>query len=349
MRFALSISLTLLAFFLGQSDSQARGIGVRSYLLDAQGQLTAELGETSGDLLDPVAFVRYRYHNGRVSATPLDQPDKELWSASVKAVMKGRGPAWQLLPKLIAILGEDTITGVDRATGKVLYTTPSEHFTDSPASVRYMLEEQPPSLYMIDDRALREQLRRDRPNSHPPATLARFDLLTGKFLWKTSIITPTGLKLRPLGLDPCGMIQGENDNEEFYFDPATGKALDKSPPPNGLPRIDPFANTPQPKPGELNYLNNTAEKIIAFDVTHQKLWEHAESGEKGAALLTADSVIIPCVTGRSDTEVLALNIKDGAERWRCKLPGGFFADSVTVQVRAAKTGYLVQVDWIVLD
>ncbi len=133
-----------------------------------------------------------------------DQPDKVLWAANIKAKLQGRGPAWQLLPTVIVVLGEDSFTGFDRATGKTLYTTPSGNFTDSPASARYQLNENPPSLYLIDDRALREQLRRDRPNSHPPATLARFDLLSGKFLWKTTIITPAGLKLRPMGLDPRG-------------------------------------------------------------------------------------------------------------------------------------------------
>jgi hypothetical protein len=349
MRFVFTLSLTLLTLSLCQTESQARGRGVRSFLLDAKGQLTAEIGETSGDLIDPAAFVRYRYHDGRVIAAPLDKPDMVLWSANVNALMKGRGPAWQLLPTLIVILGENTITGVDRATGKVFYTTPSEHFTDSPASVRYTLEENPPSLYMIDDRALREQLRRDLPNSHPPATLARFDLSSGKFLWKTSIITPAGLKLRPMGLDPRGLIRGENDDEEFYFDPATGKALDKLPPPDGSPLVDPFANTPQPKPGELSYLNNTAEKIIAFDVTHQKLWERAEPGEKAIPCLTADSLLIPIVTERATVQLLALNKKDGSERWRTPLPLGKFADQVTVEIKPAKTGYLVNVEWTVLD
>jgi len=345
MRIVIAVSLTLLALFLGAMDALARGIGVKSFLLDAQGKLTTELGETRGELLDPAAFVRYRYHEGRVTAVPLDQPnnpDKVLWSANVKAIQQGRGPAWQLLPTLIVVLGEDTITGLDRTTGKTLYTTPSGNFTDSPASVRYQLEDNPPSLYMIDDRALREQLRRDRPNSHPPATLARFDLLTGKFLWKTSIITPAGLKLRPMGLDARGLIEGENDDEVFYFDPATGKATDQA-------ALEKATTLPLPPKVTEPRLATTPEKIELLDAAGKTLWSRAEPGVKDAALITADTVIVPCVTERATTQVIAYDRKDGRERWRTTVPLGQFADTIQVRLAPAKQGYLVQLEWLVLD
>lgn len=352
-------ALMLLTLCVCQLSVQARGRGVKSYLVTSEGTLAVTLGETSGDLLDPAGFVRYRYHEGHVMAVPLyqpsntdqpnnpDQPDKVLWTANVKAVMQGRGPAWRLLPTLIVILGEDTITALDRTTGKILYATPSDHFTDSPTLARYSLADQPPSLYLIDDRALREPLRRDQPNGHPPATLARFDLASGKFLWKTAIITPAGLKLWPTRIDPRGAIRGEVEDEEFYFDPATGKAAAEASFDDNPPR-EPASSAPQPR------VQQTDDKIEYLDAAGKVVWSRAEPGVKGDALLSGDSVIIPSVTERSTTQVLSYNIKDGTERWRCKLPGGFFADSVTVKIEPvkfepAKTGYLVQLEWLVLD
>jgi hypothetical protein len=166
--------------------------------------------------------------------------------------------------------------------------------------------------------------------------------LTGKFLWKTSIITPAGLKLRPMGLDPRGVVEGENDDEAFYFDPATGKATDQAAWEKTTSLLLP------PKVTEPR-LATTPEKIELLDAAGKTLWSRAEAGVKGAALITTDTVVVPCVTVRATTHVIAYDRQDGRERWRTAVPLGTFADSVKATVQPAKTGYLVQLEWIVLD
>ncbi len=96
-------------------------------------------------------------------------------------------------------------------------------------------------------------------------------------------------------------------------------------------------------------LATTPEKIEFLDAAGKTLWSRDEPGVKGAALITADTVVVPCVTERATTQVIAYDRKDGRERWRTTVPLGHFADSIEVRVEPAKQGYLVQLEWIVLD
>jgi len=79
------------------------------------------------------------------------------------------------------------------------------------------------------------------------------------------------------------------------------------------------------------------------------LWTKTEKGKKGMAIVTEENVLIPLVSGRSETKLLALKPKDGAELWRTPIPFEQFADQVQVRVEATKNGHLVHVDWLVLD
>ncbi len=359
MRKLLPLALALLTFLAAQSSALARGRGVRSFLLTNDGQLAATLGETSGDLLDPAGFSIYRYREGRITAAPLDKPDKVLWSAAAKPVLLyDRDPLWHLVPDVLVIFGEETITGIDRANGKVLYETGSESFTRNSSYFKYFGQyDTPPvpTLYLIDAAAQAED---QLPNEQKPtdvARLARFDLRRGKFLWKADIVTAAGMKIRPSNFDLRGAVHGQAGDDSFYFDPATGKALDKLLDSNGLSEFDPFSGIAifkpgvVPKPGELYLVNTSADKIVAEDFMGKKLWGREEPGVKGRDRWTSDSILIPIVTDRTKVHVLALNKKDGSERWRCTLPLGHFADQVTVSVDKAKTGYLVHVEWTVLD
>ena len=346
-----SLAFTFLALLMLQSASLARGRGTQSYLVDANGQVTAALGETGSDLLDPAAFVRYRYDNGRVTAVPLDKPTEVLWSAAAKPQLSGRAPVWYLLPGVLVVIGEDTITGIDRATGKVLYDTRAEGFTRDLSLLKLHGENDTPpepALYLIDTTPQDVEPTPRHTTSAFAARLARFDPQTGKFLWKNDMVTAAGVKIRPRTLQPNGTVEGQNMDEVCYFDPTTGKALDKPyvPKPSG---VDPFANHVWPKEGEFSLFHHSPDKIIAEDPTGKRLWVHMEPGQKGFACTTADSLIIPIITDRIKIELLALQKKDGTPRWRTPLPLGRFADQVTVQVHQAKSGYLVNVEWIVLD
>lgn len=331
------LALGLVALLVCQPPALARGRGVQSYLVTSDGKLAAALGETRSELLDPAAFVRYRYHEGRITATPLDKPSEVLWSAPAKPQMQGRAPLWRLLPDVLVVIGEDSLTGIDRASGKALYTTAAEGFTRNPYFLKYAGETDTPpvpTLYLIDDSAPQAQ---EKPAA--PGRLAKFDLTKGRFLWKSDIVTAAGKKFRPCELDARGIVRGPDEGEDYFFDPATGKALDKAPFTDKPPELDP----PQPE------IVATCNKIECRNTAGKTLWSREQLGSKGTALLTADLAVLPLVTERSQTQLLALERKDGAERWRCDLPLGFFVDQVTVEIHAAKSGYLVQVEWLVLD
>jgi hypothetical protein len=349
-----SLTLTLFTLLLHQTATHARGRGVYSYLLTADGKLAAELGETRSDLLDPAAFVIFRYREGRVTAAPLDQPDAVLWTAKAQPQMPGLEPYWRLLPELLVIVGEDSFTGLDRVSGKAVYVANADHFARNLYFLTFAGESDTPpapTLFLIDD-SQQEEFQLNRKNKPPTvaARLARFDLRTGKFLWKASIVTPAGEKLRPLDLDPRGLVRGEcgNDFVEFGFDPATGlaKVVDRKKL-EALEAQPAGAHDPAAAPRPRVHIHG--DKIEYRDAAGKTLWSRVEPGVKGDPLPTADTLVIPVVTERSTTQVITYDTKDGSERWRCKLPAGFFADSVTVEVSTVKTGYLVQVHWIVLD
>ena len=334
-----SLALTLLALLALQDAALARGRGTYCYLVTADGQLAASLGETRSDLLDPQGFVRYRYHEGRVTAVPLDKPDTVLWSAPAKPQSAGLAPLWKLTPDVLVIFGEDSITGLERTSGKALYSTTADGFTRSPYYMQFASESDTPpapTLYLIDVTAQQEQVT---PTPTVPARLARFDLRSGKFLWKTSIITAAGRKIRPSEIDPHGCVQGQQMDDEFYFDVATGKALDKAP-----------ANDNTAEPRDVPQRAQTSpDKIEYHDAEGRLMWSRVQPGEKGTPLRAGETLLVPTVTDRSTVSLVALNIKDGAQRWKLALPQGPFADSVTVDVQPAKSGYLVQVHWLVLD
>lgn len=359
MRQLFPLALALLTLLAAPSSALARGRGVQSYLLSADGKVAAELGETRSDMLDPVGFVIYRYREGHITAAPLDKPDMVLWTAAAKPVLlNGRNPLWKLLPDVLVIFGEETITGIDRTNGKVRYATRSEQFTRDSSFFKYLGEYNTPpapSMYLIDDAAQTEDQQPAEKKRTAVARLARFDLQRGVFLWKADIVTAKGVKLRPSDIDLRGAVHGQAGDDSFYFNPATGKALDKYLDANTTPDFDPFYGAlaapagEQPKPGEFFTVNTSADKIVAADFQGKQLWGREEPGVKARELRTSDSLIIPITTDRTKVQVLALNTKDGEQRWRTPVPLGIFADQVKVSVDKAKTGYLVHVEWTVLD
>jgi hypothetical protein len=72
-------------------------------------------------------------------------------------------------------------------------------------------------------------------------------------------------------------------------------------------------------------------------------------GRHRSALLAGDAVVVPVIRGRSKAALLALRVNDGSELWRTTIPFEKFADSIEVRVEPAKNGYLVHIDWLVLD
>lgn len=323
----------VVSLFALQGSVEGRGAGVQSYLVSKDGKTVTSLGDTSNDLFDPSANVMYRYRAGKITAAAVDRPDKPLWTADAKPRMQGRSLLWRLLPDTVVVVGDEDITAFDRkgGSGKALYTTKVSKFVRNADLIRFEIQDDPkstPALYLVDDRADVEG-----------STLAKFDLAAGKFVWQLAVETRDNVWFPPSTHSPLGTIQGDNASQKFYFDPATGKALRE-------PLLPPRPSDPMPAKRSVNASHDS---IALREEGGQELWTRTETGKKGTALVTEESVLIPLVSRRSKTQLLALKAKDGAELWRTPIPFTQFADQVQVRVEATKNGYLVHVNWLVLD
>lgn len=343
-----SFVIALNCFVAFASPALARGSGTWSYFVTSEGQLAASLGETSNDLLDPMAGVQFRYHDGRVTAATFAKPDRVLWSVGAGQQLHAHKPNFRLLPEILVVIGDNTITGIDRASGKVLYTTDADSFTRETGDLFLLraLEDAPPmakTLLLIDNTAQEKQHHRGMKFPNVPARLARFDLLTGKFEWKTNIVTAAGENIVPVDIDPRGIVGGITPygNADFVFDPTTGRALAKLPEQALPPKVD-----AHPRPRRLQFYDSNIEYL---DDAGKVVWSRKEPGLKGDPILSKERIVLPIAVDQRTAVLVELDCQDGSQRWRLELPKGDLADRITVQIQPAKGGYIVQVHWIVLD
>ncbi len=334
----------------------ARGVGEETYLISSEVELISKLGETRGTLIDAQANVMFRYNDGAIVAAALDKPDIVLWTAACKPIVRYQSPTWELLPKLLVVICEDRIEGFDRATGKLVYTADAVHFTHNPPFLETVGADQLPTgiAYLIDDLAQHKRSANDvrdsdadLPDREPryAATLAKFDLASGKLVWEAPIVTRTGAKLLSPGFTAEGGLRGRRPDDVFIFDPASGKSLEKEP----TTVADPVTVKPASK------IETLKDGIAYVDQDGKRIWEFKQAAEhRYPPLLGGDVVVVPqASTNKLDSsliaQVIALRTKDGAVLWRYTLPHVGFADQYDLQVTVAKKGYLIRYHWMILD
>jgi len=238
----LPILLALLAAPLClPAPAHARDIGRHTFFISEDSATRRDLGDTYRDRLDPNPDLRFQFTQrpdgaSTVTALQLSDPEETVWSTSASFQAYYRIASCFDLPDRLVLLGDDVITALDKKTGKELYRTPGGNFLkfvnrgtlvqNLPADTVYFVD----ALEQAQSQDKRNRNEIERPDEIPAhaCTLARFDLTTGQFVWKTPAIRPDGRKIVIYSIDGQGILNAARA-DSLFFDPATGKVLADKP------------------------------------------------------------------------------------------------------------------------
>jgi hypothetical protein len=328
MESAMKKRVSLLVLFLcGACYGGGGAAGRFTVMLSPDdGTVIRNYGDTTLAFFDLASDMIFRFEKEAVTAARLDNPEKILWQAPLANPSHWFPLAHAATEKVLAVESDRKIVGLDKATGKPLYTFDlGNAVVEGPSAPLG-------SLYLIDNSQTRVEAGSrawggpaTMPEHPQPAKLSRFDIATGKIAW---VLTSTDEKASPIWkMQPGGVVLGGDlSSAAWFFDEQAGRPLDKPP------------VTPAALP---TFITQAATRANAADHATQQSIEEANR--------TYSVVSIPDPQTKGfKIAIRALQTPGDKKLWEYQpaMPGPDGNIPGLVRTRA---GILVHVNWIRLD